>query len=155
MDVGIHIGVGILRRLGRRKKIKPDKKDSRRSGQREHESLLLFHSNRFGLPPSAGVVSLSPPEGGTPNYSKITSLGRTRRRKKVGIAAGAKLPCRCRARLRVSQSHRTHIRSKSEQSGKTAATMARLLLYRTSKAKLRSFAWITSQLPLSLWRGPP
>jgi len=38
---------------------------------------------------------------------------------------------------RVVQLLRAHIRNKSERSGKTAATRARLLLGKTSKAKLK------------------
>jgi len=53
----------------------------------------------------------------------------------VGIEASAKLPFRFRAQRRVVQLLRARIQNKSEQSGKTAATRARLLLCKTSKAK--------------------
>jgi len=53
----------------------------------------------------------------------------------AGIEAIAKLPFRFRAPRRVVRLLRAHIRNKSERSGKTAATTARLLLCKTSKAK--------------------
>jgi hypothetical protein len=66
---------------------------------------------------------------------QITSPDHVRPHKMVGIEASAKWPFRFRAQRRVVQLLRAHIESKSERSGKTAATRARLLLGKTSKAK--------------------
>src|SRR5437773_6791583 len=72
------------------------------------------------------------PEGGTPN---ITSPGRIHRRKRAGTATGARWPYPYRARPHIVQSLLAHTRSKLEQNGRRAATTARLLLYKTAKAK--------------------
>jgi len=69
------------------------------------------------------------------NLQTITSPDHVRPHKMVGIEASAKLPFRFRAQRRVVQLLRAHIQNNSEQSGKTAATRARLLLCKTSKAK--------------------
>jgi hypothetical protein len=66
---------------------------------------------------------------------QITSPDHVRPHKMVGIEASAKSPFRFRAQRRIVRLLRAHIQNKSEQSGKTAATRARLLLCKTSKAK--------------------
>jgi len=53
----------------------------------------------------------------------------------AGSEAIAKLPFRFRAPRRVVRWLRARIRNMSERSGKTAATTAKLLLCKTSKAK--------------------
>src|SRR5258706_13580630 len=65
----------------------------------------------------------------------LTSQDHIRPHKMVDSEAIAKLPFRFRAQRRVVQLLRAHIRNKSERSGKTAATRARLLLGKTSKPK--------------------
>src|SRR5258708_5467981 len=67
--------------------------------------------------------------------SSLISPDRDRPHKTVDSERAAKRPCRSRAERHGAQLLHAHIRNKSEQSDKTAAATARLLLGRTSRAK--------------------
>jgi len=69
------------------------------------------------------------------HLSSLTSPDRDRPHKTVDSARAAKRPYRSRAERHGAQLLHAHIRNKSEQSDKTAAATARLLLGRTSRAK--------------------
>ena len=146
----LNISVSVLWRLRRRKNVIPNNKDGRRSDQCEDKSLLLFHSLKSVRTASGSEriihelrhdpVATAP---GTDTKRRqagalqITSLDHIHPRKTADTAVNAKWPCESRAGRRVFRSLHTHIRNKSERNGKQAVTTARLLLYKTSKPKLK------------------
>jgi len=71
---------------------------------------------------------------------QLTSLDHIHLRKTVDTEATAKSPSGHRAARHEFRSLHEHIQNRSEQNGKQAVTMARLLLYKTSKPQLKQNA---------------